>query len=187
MFHQSKTQTFHLFSCTVASKKRLANSSRHLVTNPLCVAMIKSFCKLSRYGLRVRKVSILQLVRRTSIVKICADAKVTRSHCIYKINYRDDKTLSLKAHIPPHENEYSQKDQLQTERRVRLFFGVRTVLSVASMYNSRLTRADSSSSYVQTGKAQRDVYVLPTHKSSDRAHYWLLLAAAYGMVNANAK
>lgn len=33
----------------------------------------------------------------------------------------------------------------------------------------------------------RDVYVVPPKESADRQHLWLLLAAAYGLVNANAK
>ena len=50
-----------------------------------------------------------------------------------------------------------------------------------------VSKADVKSAFLQTGKAQRDVYVVLPRESHDRAHYWLLLTAAYGLVNANAK
>ena len=61
------------------------------------------------------------------------------------------------------------------------------VLTTAALLNWRVYKADVKSAFLQTGKAQRDVYVLPPKESADKRHSWLLLTAAYGLVNANAK
>lgn len=60
--------------------------------------------------------------------------------------------------------------------------------SIASLFGWKLIKADAKSAFLQTGPAGRDVYVLPPRESMQRAtHVWLLLTAAYGLVNANAK
>lgn len=42
--------------------------------------------------------------------------------------------------------------------------------------------------FLQTGEAQRDVYVRPPREGKMKSsHHWLLITAAYGLVNANAK
>lgn len=44
------------------------------------------------------------------------------------------------------------------------------------------------SAFLQTGKAKRDVYVKPLPECKTRTKfYWMLLAAAFGLVNCNAK
>lgn len=58
------------------------------------------------------------------------------------------------------------------------------------MFRWWMKKADVKSPFLQTRQAQRDVYVVPTRESNDRSHYWhywLLLTAAYGLVNNNAK
>lgn len=50
-----------------------------------------------------------------------------------------------------------------------------------------LTNIVFTSAYLQTGGARRDVYVVPPKESEDRSKLWLLLTAAYGLVNAGAK
>lgn len=46
---------------------------------------------------------------------------------------------------------------------------------------------DFKSAILQTGGALRDIYVVPPKESEDKKHYWFLLDASYGLVNANAK
>lgn len=41
--------------------------------------------------------------------------------------------------------------------------------------------------FLQTGRAQCDLYVVPPRESGHKSELWLLLGAAYGLVNANAK
>lgn len=40
---------------------------------------------------------------------------------------------------------------------------------------------------MQTGNAERDVYVIPPYESFDSRHYWLFEVAVNGLVNSNAK
>lgn len=55
------------------------------------------------------------------------------------------------------------------------------------MLKWRATRIDVNSTFLQTGKAARDVFEIPPRESSDKSHFlWLLLVAAYGLVNSNA-
>ena len=64
---------------------------------------------------------------------------------------------------------------------------VRIILAIASIKGWILTKADVKAAFLQTGQALRDVYVIPPRECPDKDIYWLLLAAAYGLVNANAK
>lgn len=50
-----------------------------------------------------------------------------------------------------------------------------------------LSKADAEAAFLQTGSSQRDVYLIHPKKSRGRSVYWLLLRAAYILVNANAK
>lgn len=43
---------------------------------------------------------------------------------------------------------------------------------------------DVKSSFIHTGKAQSDFYVVTAHESCDRGHYLLSMTAGYGLVNA---
>ena len=65
---------------------------------------------------------------------------------------------------------------------------MRLLISIASLYAWRLSKIDVKSAFLQTGKAERDVYVIPPVESGDRGKCaWLLETASYGLVNANAK
>lgn len=48
-------------------------------------------------------------------------------------------------------------------------------------------KAEVKPGFLQNGREQRDVYVLPPHKCTNRFHYWLFLTDVYGQVNSNAK
>lgn len=62
------------------------------------------------------------------------------------------------------------------------------VASIASLRRWCLTKADIKTAFLQTGLAERDVYVIPPVETADRSKcLWLLLGAPYGLVNANAK
>lgn len=66
--------------------------------------------------------------------------------------------------------------------------GFRIIASFASLRKWRLTKLDVKTAFLQTGAANRDVYVVPPQESNDRYKVlWLLLTASYGLVNANAK
>lgn len=64
---------------------------------------------------------------------------------------------------------------------------IRVILSNAVLRKWSIVIIDVKSAFLQSGPAQRDVYVLPPRESSYRNELWLLLAAVYCLVNANAK
>lgn len=66
--------------------------------------------------------------------------------------------------------------------------GVRVLLSTKALRKWGLTKIDVKDAFLQTGRACPEVYVTPPRESSDCGNVgWLLLSAAYGLVNANDK
>ncbi len=65
--------------------------------------------------------------------------------------------------------------------------GIRILLSICNIFKWNLAKVDVQSEFLQTGSALRDVYVVPPRECKSRSFYSLLLTAAYGLVNANAK
>lgn len=60
------------------------------------------------------------------------------------------------------------------------------ILSTAALERLRLLKLDVKTAFLQTGKDDRDVYILPPRESSKRYRcVWLLCTAAYGLVNPN--
>lgn len=115
-------------------------------------------------------------------------ANVINSHTVYKVKSNDDGSFKLKARIAPHGNEDALREQLSSDCATCPPVGLRLVESIASLKGWTLHKADVKSAFLQTGPAQRDVYVKPPRESGMKStHFWLLLTAAYGLVNANAK
>lgn len=56
------------------------------------------------------------------------------------------------------------------------------------MFRWTLAKIDFTAAFLQSGEAQRDVYVVPPKECAHRTKlYWILLSATYGLVNASAK
>lgn len=55
--------------------------------------------------------------------------------------------------------------------------GVRIKLSLATLKKWRLTKADVTKRFLQTGKGQKEVLVIP-RQSPDKGFVWLLLTLA---------
>lgn len=118
---------------------------------------------------------------------IPADANVINSHTLYKVK-QNDGSLKLKVRIAPHGNEDDLKTTLSKDCATCPPTGLRILESIASLFGWALYKADVKAAFLETGAAERDVYVKPPVESRMRAtHVWLLLTAAYGLVNANAK
>ena len=132
--------------------------------------------------------SFVKTVKIVSRDEVPPQANVIGSHVLYKLKLNDDGSLKLKARIAPHGNEDDLKDLLASDCSTCPPTGLRIVESIASLMKWRLYKADVKSAFLQTGPARREVYVKPPRESAQRAtHMWLLLTAAYGLVNANAK
>ena len=115
------------------------------------------------------------------------NSNVISSHTIYKIKVNDDDTLKMKARIAPHGNEDSIKAELKSDCNMCSPSGIRIILAFAALKGWIVTKADVKAAFLQTGLALRDVYVIPPRECTNKNVYWLLLAATYGLVNANAK
>lgn len=185
-----------LSSSSVFTGHSLISNEQHVLSLMLETLGNKSFMRHHAQGFQQavlykayqeQELEFVKRVSRIPISEVPESANVISSHTIYKIKFNDDKSLKLKARIAPHGNEDSLKNDLRSECCMCSPSGVRIVLSIASLRGWRLSKADVKSAFLQTGKAQRDVYVVPPRESLDRRNRWLLLTAAYGLVNANAK
>ena len=132
--------------------------------------------------------SFLKTVQLVHISDVPENENVITSHVLYKVKDCDDRKRLMKARIAPHGNKDSEKDGLKTDSTSCPPTGIRALLSNATIHKWPLAKIDFKSAFLQTGDAKRDVYVVPPRECESRSrHYWLLLTAAYGLVNANAK
>ena len=126
-------------------------------------------------------------VRMVHKSKIPKDANIILSHVIYKVKINDDGSQKLKAHIASHGYKDKDRHHLKTDTATCPPTGIQLLLSLACFHKWNLAKIDFTSAFLQTGAANRNVYVIPPRESNDKSHYWLLLTSAYGLVNANAK
>lgn len=100
----------------------------------------------------------------------------------------DDRTLKPKALITPQGNEDCVREVLRSHCFICPPARFRMVACMAVLDRCQLTKLDVKTAFLQTGCAERDVYLTPPNKSADWLKWLLLLlTAAYGLVNANAK
>lgn len=123
-------------------------------------------------------------MKRNSVPR---DANIISGHVIYKVKVLDDATFKLKTRIAPHGNEDSDKSLMKTDCCMCLPLGIRVVLATETVRQWRLVRVDVKALFLQSGPAARAVYDIPPRECARRNELWLLLAARYGLVNANAK
>lgn len=116
------------------------------------------------------------------------DANVIGSHTIYKIKVDDNNELKIKALIAPHGNEDDLKEVLNKDCVMCPPAGLRVLESIAALMGWNIYKACVTSAFLQAVEAARDIYVKPRQESKMRTtHLWLLLTAAYGLVNSNVK
>lgn len=128
-----------------------------------------------------------QHVKCVSVNDVLQYANVISSHTVYKVNHDDDGSLRIKARIAPHGNEDSLKHIVKSDCAMSSPTSIRYILTIAALNRCVISRADVKFAFLETGQAQRDVFVRTPRESADKRHYWLLLSAAYVLVNANAK
>lgn len=137
---------------------------------------------------RKEEVQFLNIVKPVLIESVPRNANIIDSHTLYKVKHNDDDTLALKARIAPHVNEDRDKEELTTDCATCSPSGIRVVKSMASLKGWKLKRGDAKGAFLKTGDAERDVWMIPPRESDMRkTHRWLLIVAAYGLVNSGAK
>lgn len=120
---------------------------------------------------------------------ISKHSNIISSHKIYKIKPIDDKTLKLKPRIAPQGNEDSIKMDMRSDCNMCSPCSVRIVLSPASVKCWRVSNADVKAAFIETGQAQRDVYVIPlvNSRTKDTTGYYSQprMALSIQMINGN--
>lgn len=79
-------------------------------------------------------------------------ANVIGSHVIYKLKYKDDKYIKLKARIAPLGNEDLLKHDLRSDCSICIAIGMRILLSTATTKKWFLTKLDVKTAFLQTVK-----------------------------------
>ena len=131
--------------------------------------------------------SFKKIVKEIPLSEVPEGANVITSHVLYRVKICDDGSHIMKARIAPHGNKDCEKSNLKTDSATCPPVGIRLLLSLASIHKWPIAKVDFKSAFLQTGEAKRDVYVVPPRECATKSCYWLLLTAAYGLVNANAK
>lgn len=116
------------------------------------------------------------------------DVNLISSHGLHRVKVMNDQTLNLKAQIAPNGNEYWQRPELCSDCSMCSPVGVYIPHFTAALRKRRLNKSDVRAVFLQTGCSSKHVNVIPPRKTSDHKNaLWLLLTAASGLVNANAK
>lgn len=141
-----------------------------------------------RSAYELEEADFKKMIKLHPIADLPNHANLISSHVIYKLKVNDDSSLKLKARIAPHRNEDSAKDLLRSKCSMCPPAGFRIVTSIASLTKWRLTKIVVKTTFLQSGRDEQNVFVIPPYKSADRSKFaWLLLTAAYGLVRANAE
>jgi hypothetical protein len=106
-------------------------------------------------------------------------ANVLRSSVIYR--WKDESTL--KARIVPDGRGDSEKDFLRTDSPTMAVDIFRFLISIAAYRGWTLASLDIKAAYLQAEDYNRLVFVKPPREEGDDANLWLLMAAAYGLVD----
>lgn len=106
---------------------------------------------------------------------------------IYTLMTIEDRSLKLKAQNAPHRNGDSYKMNEQTEYNLCIRIVIRVIATTAGVQKWRVLRTYDESALLQSSPATLKVYVVPPTESLHYNTRWLLSAAAYSLVNLNAK
>lgn len=120
-------------------------------------------------------------VKRVPIGEVPDNANIISPQTVYKIKVEGDDFPPFRARIASRENEDSLKFELRSDCVMCPPLGFRIVLTISAINSWIIFRADVKAAFIKTGETSRDVYVCPPRESKDRRHYWLLLAAVYGL------
>lgn len=96
--------------------------------------------------------------------------------------------MKFKATMAPHGNEYDMVNELTKDCATWSPTGLRILESIVGLLKRTIAKIDAKTAFLQTGKADRMVFVIhPSEIEMKCTHLRLLIAAAYGLVNDNAK
>lgn len=142
---------------------------------------------LTQNACSTKDINFKKIVKEVNSSKVSSNANIASSHVLYKAEIQDDTSIMIKARIAPHGNKDKEKHTVKSDFAVCPSLQIRTLLSIANIFKRTQARIEVKSTFLRTGEAERDIYVEPPRECKNRSLYWLLLTAAYGLVNAGAK
>ena len=207
VYDDAELETLHLdtetwrFEDTLAATlgifdKTLPSSEQHVLREMFARIGNKSFMLHHAQGFEqfpltraysAEEDSFIKTVQRVARTSFPANSNVLSSHVVYKLKFLDDQSLKIIARIAPYGKEDSSRDDMRSDCCMCPPLGIRVVLSTAALLKWRIIKIDVKSAFLQTGPAERQIYVIPPRESSHKHELWLFLTAAYGPVNDNAK
>lgn len=109
-------------------------------------------------------------------------------HVLFKGKAMENDLLKTEARISFHGNEENQRYETRSDCSICISLGICALQPTAALCNWRLPEIDVKSAFPQTGHASKDSYLVPTRERNVRYKVlWLLLIAAYSLVDANLK
>lgn len=139
------------------------------------------------HALQAREMDFEKHVRCIGTFDVPPDANTISSQAIYKIIVDEGASLRLEAIIGPQGHEDSLICIFKSDCCLSSPTAIGIVSVIAAVRRWRLAKADVNAAFLQTGLADRDLNARPLRESNNRRLHWLLIDAAYGLVNANAK
>lgn len=167
----------------------LCSMLEHFGRKPFLIQQAQGFDQFALVNAhKAEKEAYFKAVRPVPKSEISPSSNTSNSHALYKIERIDDGSLKLKARIAPHWNKNDLKEFSSKDCTTCLPTGLGVSESPASLFGWTLYKADIKAAFLQTGTAQRDVYVRPQRESDIKgAHLWGVLTVSYVPVDANAK
>lgn len=112
--------------------------------------------------------SFKRAVNAVTRSSVPCSANIIPSHVLYKIKIEKNNALKFKVQIAPHGSEDSIRHELSSNCSIFAPLNVRILIFIATIRKWRLSCVDVKSSFLQTGAAERSVYVIPPREFQHR-------------------
>lgn len=101
------------------------------------------------------------------ISNVPSDANVTSSHTNSKITCEENDQVRLRALISTHISANSMKEKLKTYCCIYSPDSIRVVSSFSNLNRLKLAKANVKYAFMNSGSAERNMYVITLRESSD--------------------
>lgn len=113
------------------------------------------------------------------------DANILSTHFVFNIKKSEQGHRTLKARLVVHGNRDEDKDDVRKDAMAADMMMTRLVIALGTIMRFTFGVADIKGAFMQSGPAQRDIYIIPPATYRERRRvYWKLLALAYGICDA---
>ena len=123
---------------------------------------------------------VFERVPKHSIPK---ESNVISSHVVYRWKDHNTPRERLKARIVPHGNKDLDRDLIRADSPSMKPEVLRLLCSFAADFGYQLKAMDVKTAFLQTGKLEREVYVVPPKEANETEYLWRLLKTVYGLVD----